>query len=595
MSKDKNAERNYIDVVDSNSIEQEKKERDDKARVCAMEIDFILRSKPFIITRSTYWYDVSVSVAAYLVTKAFEYKNPFEVDYDTVIESVPEIIANAAKKDNLFYYWDELKKLIKKYPVDSFMRVACMENYSSPVKTPFGITQLVVNLLDITEKDSFADLCCGTGYVAKEIKSFFPDAEVYGYDKDEYPLAAAKVFDELTVGKIEFCKKDIFELAFEKQPKKFSKIFANYPFKMSLKDLEVGKEYLNSLEKRIPAMSKATSSDWLFNTLIVDMLAKDGKAIAVMTNGSTWNTIDAPIRKYFVENGLIQTVIALPGKIFNSTKLATSLVIFSNGNKGVRLVDASDLYVEGRRLNALSDEDINKILDSADGDSDISKYVTLEELRKNDYVLNYKRYDSSAENIQNGVPFDSVIKRITRGAPMNAKELDEITVSTPTDMQYVMLAHVKDGLIDKDLPYLKEIDPKNDKYCLTNHCLVLSKNGKPYKIAVAEISQNQRILANGNLYIIELNEEKVNPYYMAAFLSSERGTAALEGISVGTVMANIGVEQLKNLLIPLPSLEEQKIIADNYQTAKDEIKMLQVKLERAKNKMAHAFDEGGDF
>ena len=44
-------------------------------------------------------------------------------------------------------------------------------------------------------------------------------------------------------------------------------------------------------------------------------------------------------------------------------------------------------------------------------------------------------------------------------------------------MQYLMLANIKNGLIDKELPYLKSIDKKNDKYCLSNHCLILSKNG----------------------------------------------------------------------------------------------------------------------
>lgn len=47
--------------------------------------------------------------------------------------------------------------------------------------------------------------------------------------------------------------------------------------------------------------------------------------------------------------------------------------------------------------------------------------------------------------------FGDVIKRITRGAQLNAKALDEITTTVPTDMQYLMLANIKNGLIDKKL------------------------------------------------------------------------------------------------------------------------------------------------
>ena len=42
---------------------------------------------------------------------------------------------------------------------------------------------------------------------------------------------------------------------------------------------------------------------------------------------------------------------------------------------------------------------------------------------------------------------------------------------------------------------------KNDKYCLSNHCLILSKNGYPYKIAVAEVKEGQRILGLSLIHI----------------------------------------------------------------------------------------------
>ena len=311
----------------------------------------------------------------------------------------------------------------------------------------------------------------------------------------------------------------------------------------------------------------------------------------IMTNGSTWNQSDSAIRSYFIENGLIECVIALPARLFAGTAIATSMIVFSRNNKGVRLVDASELFVEGRRVNELSYENISLIINAAKNDSDISMYVSAEQLRDNDYVLSMNRY--IVHYVADGMAFGDVIKRITRGAQLNAKALDEITTTVPTDMQYLMLANIKNGLIDKELPYLKSIDKKNDKYCLSNHSLILSKNGYPYKIAVAEVKEGQRILGNGNLYIIELDEEKADPYYLAAFFGSEQGTAALRSITVGATIPNIGVEQLTKLVIPIPPIEKQKEIADKYKTVKDEITMLQLKLEKAKNRMAHIIEEGG--
>ena len=59
-------------------------------------------------------------------------------------------------------------------------------------------------------------------------------------------------------------------------------------------------------------------------------------------------------------------------------------------------------------------------------------YVSAEQLRDNDYVLSMNRY--IVHDVADGMAFGDVIKRITRGAQLNAKALDEITTTVPTDM-----------------------------------------------------------------------------------------------------------------------------------------------------------------
>ena len=88
-----------------------------------------------------------------------------------------------------------------------------------------------------------------------------------------------------------------------------------------------------------------------------------------------------------------------------------------------------------------------------------------------------------------------------------------------------------------------------------------------------------------------MNEEVSDPYYIAAYFSSDLGIAALNSITVGATIPNIGIESLKKLIIPLPPLEIQHQIAERYKTARDEIALLQLKLEKAKDRMAKAFIE----
>ena len=306
---------------------------------------------------------------------------------------------------------------------------------------------------------------------------------------------------------------------------------------------------------------------------------------------STWNSIDIPMRKYFVENGLVECVIALPERMFSSTMIPTTLIVMSHGNQGVRMIDATKHFQQGRRQNEFSDKDIDLIIDALTVDHEYSKDISIEELRKNEYNLNLSRYAAGDLRFENGVPFESVIKRISRGAPCTAKQLDEMVSDCVTNMQYLMLANIRDGVIDDKLPYLSYIDQKYEKYCLKNNSLILSKNGLPYKVAVASVQKNQKILANGNLYIIELDEKKANPYYIKAFFDSEQGYTVLKSITVGAVLPNIGVDKLKKVEIPLPPIEEQNRIAEKYRATMDEIAVIKLRLEKAVNKLHHIFDE----
>ena len=124
---------------------------------------------------------------------------------------------------------------------------------------------------------------------------------------------------------------------------------------------------------------------------------------------------------------------------------------------------------------------------------------------------------------------------------------------------------------------------------MKNNNLILSKNGAPFKIAVAEVKEGQHILANGNLYVMTVDEAKADPYYLKAYLESEEGVAALKRITVGSTIPNIGVEQLKKLLIPLPPLEEQRKIADEYRACIADLKLLQRKTAKVLDRMNHIY------
>lgn len=537
-----------------------------------------------------------IVVTAYLLYKASQELTEdltLKMMLDSVDENVKYLAAEFLTEDT----WSQLLRLVRAHKAEDFVTTVFYPyNYTSrdTSTTPESIIKLAQKILRIESNDTVADICCGGGAFIASIANDVHDTKYYGYEIDPGNCVVAQIRAKLLglEAKIETC--DAFSLVTSVEKQKFEKIFSNYPFGLTKRKLGIGDEYLTQLTELYPGLSKATSSDWIFNSLLCDLLSENGKAIGIMTNGSSWNSIDKSARQYFVERNLVECVISLPEKMFTSTQIATTMIVFSHGNKCVRMIDASKLYQPGRRQNEFDNTDIEKIISAMHEDTEYSKTVSIDELSENEYSLNLSRYARPKKNIQSGVPFGSIIKRITRGAPCTAKQLDEIVTKKVTNMQYLMLANIHKGIIDDDLPYLTEIPPKYEKYCLKDNDLILSKNGAPYKVAVASIKEGQKILANGNLYVIELDTEKANPIYVKAFFESDDGIATLKSITVGATLPNIGKEKLEGIDIPLPPIEEQNRIAEKYQIISDEISMLKLRLEKATSKLQHVFDEGNE-
>ena len=546
--------------------------------------------------------ELRMGIIAFILNQVSSSNNPMDFDYQTLLSTSfglgPDssfIISEAIDETE----WTKLSSLSTKYVPDVFAVLAsnvCRQYSDSGTDateaTPDSIVRLAQRILAIKPDDKVADICCGSGTFILKSAVIEPAAHYYGCEINPNNKLIATINSILLDDAIEIELQDAFNLLAEHPEIRFDKIFSNYPLRLPMRSLGKGTKLLEQISEVIPGFSKVTSSDWIFNALLVELLADGGKAIGIMTNGSTWNGTDVAVRKFFVENGFIESVIALPGRMFVSTPIPTSLIVLSKGNTKVRIVDATKLCHQGRRYNEFNPEDVETILTALQTDSEYSKIIELERLRENDYTLHLGRYLEKEElTFKDARPFGEVIKSIKRGAPCTARQLDEMASDKKTNMQFLMLGNIQNGIIDEELPYLSRIDSNLEKYCLKDNSLILTKNGYPYKVAIARVPEGHKIMANGNLYIIEVDEEKADPVYLKAFFESEKGIGVLKSITVGATIPSIGVDNLKKVQIPIPTLEEQKHIAGKYQAALDEIAIYKLKIEKAMGRLHHIFDE----
>lgn len=460
--------------------------------------------------------------------------------------------------------------------------------------TPDGIAALAQSVLDVREGDKVVDFGSGVGGFLEHAAKATAGAQLIGVELNRAHVAAARMRTKVSGSGVTYECDDMFTYYEDViASSKFNKAFSNYPWGMRTKHLEGRSEYLGKVLRGMSEYGRPISADWVFNRLLVDSITEDGLAVGIMTNGSAFNGADTRVRKYFIENGWIRAAVSLPAGVFAPwTNIATTLVVLSHGHAGeIRLVDATDLGAKERRGVTLTEEDVQVIVERLGVDSEKSALVSIEELAGREYTLSANRFLQKEIKLTNPVAFGDLIVNVTRGASLRAKELDELTCNEDTGIHYLNLGNITDGSIDEGLPCLKELDPKLEGCCLKTGDLLLSKNGAPYKIAVAEVPEGRKILANGNLYIIKLNAEKVDPYYVAAFLNSPDGRETLARASRGSVIPNLPLSELRAIRLPLETAETQARVAAAYRAKLDEIGVLKLRLARAREGLVDLFNE----
>lgn len=188
-------------------------------------------------------------------------------------------------------------------------------------------------------------------------------------------------------------------------------IVSNPPFKLDFSSWRDQVESLpNSSEiyfagvPKIPAKKKDSMAIYeLFIQHIINSLSEKGKAGIVVPTGflTAQSGIDKKIRKYLVDNKIIDTVVSMPSNVFANTGTNVS-VIFLNKDKQddqVQLIDASKLGQKvkenGLQKTVLSQDDIKKIVDTAINREDVDDFsiaVSLDEIKDKNYSFSAGQY-----------------------------------------------------------------------------------------------------------------------------------------------------------------------------------------------------------
>ena len=259
--------------------------------------------------------------------------------------------------------------------------------------TPREVIELMVNIVfedqndlaDSSKIKTVYDGACGTGGIlsaSMEYASKLNNSSkmiVYGQEINDQTYAICKA-DMLIKGEDSNNIRKGNTLSDDKFPgEKFDFIMMNPPFGREWKSEKnaVKTEAKKGVNGRFPAGTPAISdSQLLFLENAVSKMKPEGSKIAIIHNGSALFKGDAgsgesEIRRYVIENDLLDCIIQLPNDLFYNTGIATYIWILNNKKPEhrqgkVQLINASNLYKKmrknlGNKRNEMTKEHIDEI------------------------------------------------------------------------------------------------------------------------------------------------------------------------------------------------------------------------------------------
>lgn len=264
--------------------------------------------------------------------------------------------------------------------------------------TPREVIRLMVNILfnddsDILSGNNVAktiyDPACGTGGMLSVAEEYLHELNkstellAFGQELNDQTFAICKA-DMLIKGNDADYIKDGNTLSDDQfEGHTFDYIISNPPFGREWKNekAKVEAEAKRGFAGRFGAGLPATSDGQMLFLMTAISKMKDisqgGSRIAIIHNGSPLFTGDAGsgpsnIRKYILENDLLEAIIALPNDIFYNTGIATYIWVLSNKKAGtkregkVQLINANGLFEKrrkalGNKRNDIPESAIEKI------------------------------------------------------------------------------------------------------------------------------------------------------------------------------------------------------------------------------------------
>ena len=422
---------------------------------------------------------------------------------------------------------------------------------NTPEQTSGELAQLAIELLQIKEGETVADLCCCKGDFLSEVVTEFNNTNLYGSDISiDYCNKAKHKLERMGANhKIE-CK-NMFDVNVQK---KFDKIFVHPPFGMTHKADDQMMQFFNEQFPEARSVSNP-NVELMCIKLASLLLTKAGKAVVLAPVSATYKPSDKMIRESIVEDGSLKSVLGLPCGIFGHTAVQGVAYVVEGKNSGIEFIDDK-----------------------------VSRVVSNKEIKNHRFELNPKTYLRKPIILDQPTHLGEVCSEILRSNLAKNKGNNACHIGIGV-VYSVKIGDMQDGLVSLQRASEEELTHIVNGVKLKKRDILLSRVTSPVNAAIYEHESNIEAYAHNNIYVLRADETKINPYYLCAFFNSNLGKEVLSRKGLGSHMPVISIKVLRVIQIPLLSLEVQNKIGEEYRRQCKRIKLLKKKLEDERNKV----------
>ncbi|MCP9473542.1 MAG: SAM-dependent methyltransferase, partial [Nitrospira sp.] len=343
--------------------------------------------------------------------------------------------------------------------------------------TPRCVVQLLVEMLQ-PFKGRIYDPCCGSGGMFVQSEKFVEahggkigDISIYGQESNHTTWRLAKM--NLAIRGIDgnLGKEHADSFHRDLHPDlKADYILANPPFN----DSDWQGELLRNDKRWKYGVPPPGNANFAWVQHFIHHLAPTGMAGFVLANGSMSSNQsgEGEIRKNIIEADLVDCMVALPGQLFYSTQIPVCLWFIARDKKNGRFRDrrGETLFIDARKMGRmidrvhreLTEEDIRKIadtyhawrgaptkptssmksMDKIPAYHDIPgfcKSATLDDIRRQGYILTPGRYVGAAPQEKDDEPFEEKMQRLVaewKEQQAAAARLDELIEANLKDLGF---------------------------------------------------------------------------------------------------------------------------------------------------------------